>query len=220
MRKVIRNVLVACLAAIVAGFVFVTSGVYDIAATTPHWALTTWVLENIRTRSIRVHAAGIEVPVNLRDPAEITMGTEHFATHCAICHGAPGVPRDDIADGLYPRPPDLAQTATVYTSAQIFWILKHGIKMTGMPNWSDHGDDELWATVAFVEQLPGMTAHRYAGLVSESAKLAGRHGHGGPGLPASTDVSEHRSTGSETNANDKDMKGMNMEKEPVAQPVQ
>ena len=60
------------------------------------------------------------------------MGTEHFAEHCAVCHGAPGVPKGDNANGLYPQPPDLAITAKRYTGGELFWIIKHGIKMTGM----------------------------------------------------------------------------------------
>jgi mono/diheme cytochrome c family protein len=43
--------------------------------------------------------------------ANLINGTEHFAAHCASCHGAPGVPAGDIAAGLYPKPPDLKYTA-------------------------------------------------------------------------------------------------------------
>src|SRR5262245_4431884 len=85
----------------------------------------------------------------LDDPAKLLIGVEHYAAHCAVCHGAPGVSRGDIARGLYPPPPDLAKTAPLYTPAELFWIVKHGIKMTGMPAWSNHSDDELWATVGF-----------------------------------------------------------------------
>ena len=66
------------------------------------------------------------------------LGVAHYAAHCAVCHGAPGVPKGDIGRGLYPPPPDLARTAPLYTPAELFWTVKHGIKMTGMPAWSDH----------------------------------------------------------------------------------
>src|SRR5207237_9719046 len=107
------------------------------------------------------------------EQAKILMGIEHFADHCAVCHGAPGVPQGDLAQGLYPRPPDLAVTSKRYTEAELFWIVKHGIKMTGMPGWADHGDDELWATVAFLKKLPGMTKEEYARLVMESLAHGG-----------------------------------------------
>jgi mono/diheme cytochrome c family protein len=135
--------------------------------------LTYQVFETARVRSIKAHAAGITPPAGLKDEAKILIGTEHFADHCAVCHGAPGVPKGEIAQGLYPQPPDLAVTSKRYTGAELFWIVKHGIKMTGMPNWADHSDDELWATVAFIEKLPGMTEQGYATLIATSRAQGG-----------------------------------------------
>jgi mono/diheme cytochrome c family protein len=170
---------------LIAGAVFLFSGLYDVSATAPHWRITYWIMETARVRSIEEHAAGIAVPSGLDDPAKILMGTEHFAAHCAVCHGAPGVPKGDIAHGLYPQPPDLAKAAKRYSPGELFWILKHGIKMSGMPAWSDHGDDELWGTVAFLEELPGMTEQDYAKLVMSTMMQDGDHhsgaaGHDGP----------------------------------------
>jgi mono/diheme cytochrome c family protein len=102
---------------------------------------------------------------------------EHFAAHCAVCHGAPGVPKGDIGRGLNPQPPDLAQASADSTPAELFWVIKHGIKMTGMPSWRDHGDDELWATVAFLKKLPGMTEQDYARLVKETMAPGDQHRH-------------------------------------------
>ena len=127
---------------------------------------------------LKAHAAGIQVPTGLDDPNELQIGVEHFAAHCAICHGVPGVPKGDIAHGLYPQPPDLAYSSSHYTPAELFWIVKHGIKMTGMPAWSDHGDEELWATVAFLQKLPGMSEQDYAKLVMASMAQGGHHHSG------------------------------------------
>src|SRR5437762_5211284 len=156
MRTIIGAILVALFVVILGGLALIYSGLYDVGATAPHWAVTRWVPETARTRSIKAHAAGIEAPAGLDDPAKILTGVAHFAAHCAVCHGAPGVPKGDIARGLYPAPPDLGKAATLYGPGELFWIVKHGIKMTGMPAWSDHNDDELWATVAFLQKLPGM----------------------------------------------------------------
>lgn len=165
----------------VGGLAFLYSGLYDVAATAPDWPVTGWALETVRTRSIETHAAGIPVPPGLDDPAKLLIGTEHFAAHCAVCHGAPGVPKGDIAHGLNPQPPDLTHASDHYTPPELFWILKHGIKMTGMPSWSDHSDAELWATVAFLEKLPGMTEQDYAKLVMASMAHGSVHEHGGEG---------------------------------------
>ena len=66
-------------------------------------------------------------------------------------------------------------TASSYSDGELFWILKHGIKMAGMPAWADHSDDELWATVAFLRKLPGMTEPDYARLVMQSMQGGDHH---------------------------------------------
>jgi mono/diheme cytochrome c family protein len=179
MRNILTVILLVLLLCVIGGAGFIYSGIYDVAATDPHWPVVRWTLETARVRSIKAHAVGIEPPPQLDDPAKILAGVEHFAAHCAVCHGAPGVPKGDIAQGLYPKPPDLAHVATLYSPAELFWILQHGLKMTGMPAWNDHRDDELWATVAFLEKLPGMTEQDYAGVVMTTIMHGGGHHHHG-----------------------------------------
>jgi len=174
-RIVLASLLIAALVAVLGAGAVIYAGMYDVAATAPHWRVTAWSLETARTRSIKAQAAGIVVPPGLDDPAKLLIGVGHYAAHCAVCHGAPGVPKGDIGRGLYPEPPELAKTASLYSPAELFWIVKYGIKMTGMPAWGDHSDDELWATVAFVEKLPGMSEQDYAGLVMASMAHGGGH---------------------------------------------
>lgn len=188
--------------AIICGATFIYMGAYDVAATHRHWPFMEWVLDIARIRSIKSHAAGTQAPPGLDDPAKLVMGVEHFAAHCAVCHGAPGVPKGDIAKGLYPPSPDLAVNSTRYTEAELFWIIKHGIKMTGMPAWADHSDEELWATVAFIKKLPGMTPEEYGKLVMASMAHGGHHHSGSaegepsaaspPGAPDRDNTAGHR----------------------------
>src|SRR5262249_16483819 len=147
---------------------FVYSGSYYVGADQPHWSVTTWLLNEARNRSIRAHASGIATPNGLDDPAKIIAGVSHYSDHCATCHGARGVEPGDLAEGLNPRPPNLPDAPRFYSPGELFWIAKHGIRMTGMPSWGDHSDDELWATVAFIEKLPGMTDRDYAKLIEAS----------------------------------------------------
>jgi mono/diheme cytochrome c family protein len=172
-RTVLLTVIVAYGVVILGGLGFIYSGIYDIGADSPHSGLVARVLETARVRSIQAHAARIVAPARLDDQSSLLMGTEHFADHCAVCHGAPGVPKGDIANGLYPHPPDLAHVSTQFGGAELFWIIQHGIKMTGMPSWADHTDDELWATVAFLRKLPGMTPEDYAKLVIQNRSHSG-----------------------------------------------
>jgi hypothetical protein len=179
MGRIIAALLIAGIFALLGGFAVIYTGAYDVAATAPHWPVTHWIMETARIRSIRAHAAGIQVPPDFDDPRNIPIGVEHFAAHCAVSHGAPGVPRGDIATGLYPPPPDLAKTAPFYNPGELFWIVKNGIKMTGMPSWSDHSDAELWATVAFIKKLPDMSEQDYATLVMANMAHGAQHHHGG-----------------------------------------
>jgi mono/diheme cytochrome c family protein len=179
MRTIIAALLIAGIFALLGGVAVIYTGAYDVAATAPHWPVTHWVMETARIRSIKAHAAGIQVPQNFDAPGNIPMGVEHFAAHCAVCHGAPGVPRGDIAHGLYPPPPDLAKTVKLYSDGELFWIVKNGIKMTGMPAWSDYSDAELWATVAFIKKLPDISEQDYAKLVMANMAHGTQHHHGG-----------------------------------------
>jgi mono/diheme cytochrome c family protein len=180
MRTVILTLLVTGILLVVGAFTFIYAGVYDVSATRGHWPVTYWAMETTRVQSVKAHAEGIAPPPGLMEEARVGGGTEHFAAHCASCHGAPGVPRGDIANGLYPRPADLADSAKRYTPSELFWIVKNGIKMSGMPSWADHSDEELWGTVAFIEKLPGMSEADYAKLVMASMmQPGGRHNHGG-----------------------------------------
>ena len=178
-----RTVLLSSIAAyvilgVVAAAILYT-GVYDVAATDAHWPITQRLLDFGRRHSVATHAQGIKPPANLDNPDRLALGVSHFAAHCAMCHGAPGVPKDDIAQGMYPSPPDLAVASQQYTDAQLFWILRHGIKMTGMPSWPDHSDDDLWAIVAFLKKLPGMSESDYAKLIMNNVMHGMMHHHGG-----------------------------------------
>ena len=157
------------------------SGQYNVAADAPHWDVTANAMATIRDRSIAVRASGMTVP-NLADPALIALGAEHYAGMCTGCHLAPGVGDNEMRQGLYPKPPNLSQPRD-RSPAQSFWIIKHGIKMSGMPAWGvTHDDEAIWGLVAFLQQLPTMDATAYAALTQVDGEAPHDHGeqeHGG-----------------------------------------
>lgn len=165
-------------AALLGGAAFIYLGVFNVAANDPHWPITCRILETARVQSVKARARGISAPANLNDHARIVAGTAHFADHCASCHSAPGVEAEDMAEGMYPKPPALTDAAKKWTPGELFWIVRNGIKMSGMPSWADHGDDDLWNAVAFIEKLPGMSDADYGKLVAESAAAGGHMMHG------------------------------------------
>jgi mono/diheme cytochrome c family protein len=150
-------------AAAAGGAIFVYSGAYNIAATEQHTAPVYWLMEATMRRSIRQRAEDIAVP-DLGDPAMIERGLRLYRAHCVQCHGAPGVAPDAFALGLLPIPANLSLTAREWKRpAELYWAVKFGIKMSGMPAWEFRLDDrELWAVVAFMRVLPTLSAQDYA----------------------------------------------------------
>jgi len=170
----ILAVLVVLAALVVVG---VYSGAYDVAADVPHGSLARWLFSTTQDRSVHRAAAGIEAPP-LDDSARIAEGAEHYHAMCQGCHGAPGVERSEIGQGLNPRAPNLAHSAREWSPAELFWMTKHGIKMTGMPSFGKtHDDEKIWSIVAFVHQLPEMSPAEYRAQTA-AAEGEGGHSHG------------------------------------------
>jgi mono/diheme cytochrome c family protein len=146
--------------------VFIGSGVYDIGADDHHTKFVLAVIEKLRDRSIEARTRRVEVHT-VSDPARIAAGAQHYAALCVSCHLAPGVTKSDLRPGLYPHPPNLAQEE-MPGERRVFWIIKHGIKMSAMPAWGKTLDDAaIWDLVAFVRKLPQMTPETYAQLSNE-----------------------------------------------------
>jgi mono/diheme cytochrome c family protein len=180
-----RAVKVSSLIAVVlllGAAVFAWSGIFNVAADDPHWAITHRVLEAVRDRSIAVRARGIEVPA-LDDPKRIAIGAHEYEEMCTHCHLEPGDDDDEeeLRAGLYPKPPDLARHGLHRSPQEQFWIVKHGLKMTGMPAWGvTHDDDTLWSIVAFLRVLPQMSEAEFDRLASAgSAANPGHHDDSG-----------------------------------------
>jgi mono/diheme cytochrome c family protein len=74
---------------------------------------------------------------------------------------------------MYPQPPVLTGSAKDWLQAELFWILRNGIKMSGMPSWPGLSDDDLWNIVAFLQKLPGMSEQDYGNLVKEAVAARG-----------------------------------------------
>jgi len=178
MRFLLRLVILL-LVLVVAALAFAYSGIYNVAATEPHWKPVQRFLMLVSDRSVEHHAVGIVVPGNLQDTAVIHLGFQHFQEMCVQCHGAPGMERSEMARGLNPRPPRLLYASKEMSPEVLYWITKNGIKMTGMPGFaSTHTEDELWAIVAFTKQLSTYDSASYAGLQKKWGDKGGSEDEG------------------------------------------
>jgi len=135
--------------------VYFFGGFYSVAATQEDPGLVKWALIKVRETSIVRHATDTP-PGSLDDPATVQAGARAFAARgCVNCHGAPGVKWAKFSEGLRPDPPDLKEAAND-DPPHLFWVIKNGINMTGMPSFALAGvdDKEIWSIVAFVKKLP------------------------------------------------------------------
>ena len=144
---------------------FVYSGVYDVAADVPHTRLVYWLMNTARNRSIAVRAASVHAPADLVTHSRVLAGAGLYAGMCTGCHLAPGMSKTEIAQGLYPAAPELAH-GTDLSPAEELWIIKHGIKITGMAAWGKtHSDALIWDMVALLQKLPSLSPAAYKILV-------------------------------------------------------
>lgn len=155
-------------ALVVATTAFLYFGAYNIAADAPHTRPVYALLENLRDRSIAVHARGIQPPADLASPQRISLGAGLYNEMCSGCHLGPGVEASEMSKGVYPQAPVLTEIQDL-TAGQQFWVIKHGVKLSAMPAWGrTHRDPLIWDMVSFVRKLPGMTPDEYKRLVASA----------------------------------------------------
>ena len=161
------------LVVVIAGLIFIYSGFYNVAATSPHSPLTEWIFSTTSDRSVEYHAKGIYHPPYLKDPEIIKVGFDKYRKDCAMCHGTPASYPGAVGKGLNPEPPKLWKSAQDMSDGELFWVIQNGIEMTGMPSWShQYKEKDTWSVVAFLKQLPNISAQQYQDMARAS-------GHGG-----------------------------------------
>lgn len=156
-RGSIKTAVIAIAAFIVleiaAGLLFMTSGLYNIAADEPHLKIVRWMLQAGRTRAIEFRSRGLHPP-NLRDPSLLNRGLALYRKNCLPCHGAPGAANEQIGRGIDPKPPPLVIASDKWSDSDLFWIISHGLKLSGMPGFAPRlSETDLWSIVAFLRRL-------------------------------------------------------------------
>jgi len=188
-RSLLALTVLLAVVAFAAGL-FVWSGIYNVGADDTHTRPVHAVLQALRNESIEHYSRNIEVP-DLGDPALVVAGAGNYAAMCAGCHLAPGAGETELSRGLYPAPPDLSRQRDIDPKRD-FWVIKHGIKASGMPAWGKSMEDRyIWGMVAFLRQLPQLDQARYHAIVERSDG----HSHGGgetaPAAPSPAAVHVH-----------------------------
>jgi mono/diheme cytochrome c family protein len=166
------------LAAMTGGLFLLYSGIPEVGATVPHWPLVRWALETAMESGVQRRARDVEGVAFLDEEARIRAGAVAYDGMCAPCHGAPGRQPGAVGKGLLPEPPDLAEVARAWSPEELFWITKHGVRMTGMPAFGPtHSDAELWEVVALVKRLAELSPSDYRVLSASPTGKSRSHEH-------------------------------------------
>ncbi|PTR20511.1 cbb3-type cytochrome c oxidase subunit III [Cereibacter azotoformans] len=93
------------------------------------------------------------------------LGARHYDSACRVCHGAPGVTQGATVRAMLPAPPPIGDAVRDWRPNELGWIVREGVKMSGMPGWPSARNDEVWPVVAFLTRVRGMRPEHYAALV-------------------------------------------------------
>jgi hypothetical protein len=158
----------------IAAAAFFFGGFFNVAGTAADPGVVDWALIHVRQASISRHAVD-KPPMPLDDAALVRQGAKAFSERgCTNCHGAPGVMWAKFSEGLRPDPPDLKEIANERPPNELFWVIKNGIKMTGMPSFGliEVPDREIWTIVAFVKKLPTVSEADFKAWTTPAAAPA------------------------------------------------
>jgi mono/diheme cytochrome c family protein len=148
-----------------AAFVFGT-GRFNVAATAPP-DLIDKIAPRLLDKAVARGAREVTNPI-ATDPGALARGLPHYRENCLPCHGAPGIDPAEFQEGMNPSPPGIDAPALQHsTDAELFWIVKNGIRMTGMPAFGvNHSDEEIRDIVAFVRHATKLTDAERAALAA------------------------------------------------------
>ena len=175
-RLIVKTMVLTLLGAgavgAIGGLIVLRGGFYDISATESHYPLIYTVFEEGLQYSIQNHAQDIQVPA-LGAPEQILRGGAVYSANCLGCHGGPGTAPSKHGMSMQPVPGPLVDADTNWRTRELYWITRHGIKMSGMPSWEYHlSDSDIWATVAFVSGMPAMTVQDFNRMTAPGADTA------------------------------------------------
>lgn len=159
-----KKLLIAVL--FIAAAIYFVFGRYDVSATKPDPEIVNMILHGIAERSIKRNSVNLTVPYDTNDRDIYVKGFKKYDRMCVQCHGAPGVEPSPTGKGLFPSPPEFpGERFNEYSLKDIFWVTKHGVKMTGMPAYGPtHEDETIWAIAIFLDRSRSLSEAEYKKL--------------------------------------------------------
>ena len=176
--------------AFVAGGSVVGFGLYNVSARAGHFPGVSWLLHTTYRSSVTLRAPSPGSAPDLSAEGMVALGAGHYDSACKFCHGAPGHPRSQTVRAMNPEPPPIRAAVGDWRPEELFWIVRNGVKMSGMPAWPAHARaSDVWPVVAFLEQVERMDAAAYTALTAARetgcamCHASDGRAHGNPQIP-------------------------------------
>jgi thiosulfate dehydrogenase len=178
MKGFVLGVVFTLLAAMGGVFLVSRLGLYPIGADNPPGGLE----RSLASRAMNVYADKHKPPGdNPMAPtaANLSEGATEYEEHCALCHGGASARISPMQHKFNPPAPQLVNRIPHDDPAWLFWVTKHGVRMTGMPTWDGIlSDDTMWKVVAFVKHSDKLPPEAQAAWQQAAAGGGGSHTHG------------------------------------------
>jgi mono/diheme cytochrome c family protein len=144
----------AILVALVGGYLVLKSGLIPVNADASAGKVEKWLAGTSRDAAVERSASKEENPFP-RSEDNLRHGLGVYTKNCRKCHG--GAEADStLGRSMYPKAPQFRSSSPDDPDAQLFWIIQHGIRLTGMPSFSNAQNrmlknDEMWQVVTFIK---------------------------------------------------------------------
>jgi thiosulfate dehydrogenase len=157
MKNFLLGILFTLLVFALGAFSYLELGFAEVRADIPPSNWERALMFSAAHASVRRRAPEVTNPVAPTDE-NLIAGGQIYVNECGGCHGMPGKPGH--ADVLYPPIPQLAASGTTYTESQIFFVAKHGVRMSGMfANGRWDNDQKLWTVAAYIYRIKSLPPH-------------------------------------------------------------
>jgi mono/diheme cytochrome c family protein len=161
MKKIIISLLLLVIGALVVGAYMMHNMMErGFSARTEPMQMEKMLATTIRGQAIPSRYKTMKNPVAVT-PEVNHEGMAHWADHCTACHANNGSGDTMYGKAMSPRPPDMRQKDTQKMSdGELYYTIKNGVRLSGMPAFGDPGDDDLdsWKLVSFIRHLPQLTS--------------------------------------------------------------
>lgn len=172
MRSFWLGFAIAIVVVVLAGFLFIRFGFIDPRADIPVSSLEATIAMPSLDAAVDRRAPETQNPIHPTDD-NLIAGMKIYQTNCASCHGDIHSPHGMFADALYPRAPQFFQDAADMPENQNFYIIQHGIRLSGMPAWKQSlSEQEMWQVTTFLshmDKLPPQISDQWKAAASSAA---------------------------------------------------